>query len=431
MVSAPPLFQFDVQRVRARFPALGLTDNGAARIYLDNPGGTQMPQAALERMHHYLLHQNANRGGAFRTSAETDRLLRESRRAMADFLNAPSDREIVFGANMTSLTFALSHALKHWLQPEDEIIVTRMDHDGNIAPWLRLAEDADARIRWLDFNPPDGTLNMDELEGLLTDKTRLLAIGYASNAVGTISPVQRMAALAHAAGAMVFVDAVQYAPHAPVDVQTLGADFLICSPYKFFGPHQGVLWGRYDLLDRLPAYKIRPAAEQPPHKFETGTQNHEGQAGTLGALEHLAWVGSQFGMEFDGQFPEFTERKLQLHSGMAAIKAYEQTLSAHLINGLRQIPGVRIWGITDPQRLDERVPIVAFTISGHSPRAIAELMGEHNIFVWDGHYYAVEVVERLALAHSGGMVRVGPAHYNTVQELDRLLEVLAKFQRGE
>ena len=420
-----------MHRVRARFPALAITDNGAARIYLDNPGGTQLPRSALERMQHYLLRQNSNRGGVFRTSVETDRLLSESRHAMADFLNAPSEREIVFGANMTSLTFALSHAMKHWLEPKDEIIVTRLDHDGNIAPWLHLAEDSCARIRWLDFNPSDCTLNMDELERLLTDKTRLLAISYASNAVGTISPVQRMAVLARAVGAMVFVDAVQYVPHAPVDVQTLGADFLICSPYKFFGPHQGVLWGRYDLLDRLHAYKIRPAGERPPHKFETGTQSHEGQAGTLGALEHLAWVGSQFGTEFNGQFPEFTGRKLQLHSGMSAIKAYEQTLSAHLIDGLAQIPGVRIWGITDTQRLDERVPTVAFTMEGHTPRSIAERLAKHNIFVWDGHYFAVEMVERLALAHSGGTVRVGPAHYNTIQELDKLLEVLTGLQRGQ
>lgn len=402
-----------------------------ARVYLDNPGGTQLPQSAFERMQHYLLHQNANSGGVFRTSVETDWLLCESRHAMADFLNAPSNREIVFGANMTSLTFALSHAMKHWLEPRDEIIVTRLDHDGNIAPWLHLAEDSGARIRWLDFNPSDCTLNMNELERLLTDKTRLLAINYASNAVGTINPVQLMAGLARAAGAMVFVDAVQYVPHAPVDVQTLGADFLICSPYKFFGPHLGVLWGRYDLLDRLHTYKVRPAGELPPQKFETGTQSHEGQAGTLGALEHLAWVGSQFGAEFKGQFPEFTGRKLLLHSGMAAIKAYEQTLSTRLIDGLRQIPGVRIWGITDTQRTDERVPTVAFTMDRHSPRSIAERLAKHNIFVWDGHYYAVEVMERLALAHSGGMVRVGPVHYNTIQELDSLLEVLTVLQRGE
>jgi cysteine desulfurase family protein (TIGR01976 family) len=381
-------------------------------------------------MQHYLLYQNANRGGAFRTSVETEQIIHEARLAMSDFLNATSEHEIVFGANMTNLTFAISHALKHWLEPNDEIIVTRLDHDGNVSPWLRLAEDTGATIRWLDFNPVDCTLKLDELEGLLTYNTRLLAIGYASNSVGSINPVQQMTSLAHEAGAIVYVDAVQYAPHAPIDVQTLGADFLICSAYKFFGPHQGVLWGRYDLLDKLPAYKVRAAGDQPPDKFETGTQNHEGQAGTLGALQHLAWIGSQFGNKYSSQFPEFKERKLQLHTGMAAIKAYEQTLSAHLINGLQHIPGVRIWGITDPQQLGERVPTVAFTMERHAPQAIAECMGKHNIFVWDGHYYALDTVDRIALAHTGGMVRVGPAHYNTVNELDKFLELLAQLQHG-
>ena len=390
-----------------------------------------MPQPALDRIHYYLTHQYANSGGVFRTSLETDQMLHDSRRAMADFLNAPSEDEIIFGPNMTSLTFTLSNVLKYWIHPNDEIIVTRLDHDANISPWLHLAEDVGARIRWIDFNTPDCRLNIDELEAILTDKTRLIAIGLASNSVGTINPVHKIASLARAYDVLIYVDAVQYAPHAPIDVQTLGVDFLTCSPYKFFGPHQGVLWGRYDLLDRLPAYKVRPAQEQPPHKFETGTQSHEGRAGTLGALEYLAWVGTQFGDKFRNQFPDFQERTLKLHAGMAAIQSYEQTLSKHLINGLKNIPGTTIWGITDTHRLDERVPTVTFTMNGHNPRVIAERMAKQNIFIWDGHYYAVETAERLGLDRSGGMVRVGMAHYNTIQELDRLLECLHRLQTKE
>ncbi len=410
--------------IRAQFPALQLTDDGVPRVYLDNPGGTQMPQRAIVRMSDYLVQNNANLGGAFRTSLQTEALLAEAHAAMAALLNAASPDEVIFGPNMTTLTFALAHALQQEFAAGDEIIITRLDHDANISPWLRLAEDTGSIIRWLDFDPRTYALRMDEFEGLLSERTKLVAVGYASNAVGTINPVQQIVEMAHAASALVYVDAVQYVPHGPTDVQALGADLLACSPYKFFGPHQGVLWGKRELLNRLPAYKVRPAGEQTPDKFETGTQSHEGQAGTLGALEYLAWVGEQFGSSFAEHFASMTSRRLHLHCALATIKSYEETLSAHLISGLQSIPDVQVHGITDPTRIAQRVPTVAFTMDSHTPREIAEALARENIFVWDGHYYAVEVVRRLRLAESVGMVRVGAAHYNTLAEIDRLLEVV-------
>ena len=417
---------YNITAIRARFPSLTIKDNNINRIYLDNPGGTQVCKTSLDKIQDYLINNNANRGGFFRTSIDTESILLEARRAMSDFLHADSEREIVFGQNMTSLTFAIARSLAKWIQTEHEIVVTRLDHDGNISPWLQLADETGAKIRWIDFNPKDCTLDLDDFEKTITDKTKLVAIGYASNSVGTINPIKKIASMAHSVGALVFVDAVQYAPHAPIDVQELDADFLVCSPYKFFGPHQGVLWGKYELLDRLPPYKVRPAKNHPPHKFETGTQSHEGQAGTLGALEHIEWIGRQFGHRHASQFPKLTNRCLHMHCGMAAIKTYEQKLSTHLIEGLQKISEVRIYGITEIQQLDKRVPTVSFTLKGYDPRHIAQIMGDKNIFVWDGHNYAIETMSQLGLEKTGGMIRVGPAHYNTIEELDQLLEVLTE-----
>jgi cysteine desulfurase family protein (TIGR01976 family) len=412
----------NVDKVRSRFPALALLDDGQARIYLDNPAGTQVPATVLERMRHYLVSSNANVGGAFRTAVVSDAILREAHTAMADLLNAASPDEIIFGPNMTTLTFALSRAFGHRIKAGQEIIVTRLDHDANISPWLRLAEDCGAVIRWLDFDPANGTLRLDEFERLLTQKTVLVAVGYGSNLLGTINPIPKMVEQAHAVGALVFVDAVHYVPHAPIDVQSLGADFLVCSPYKFFGPHQGVLWGRAELLDQLPAYRVRPAPTVAPGKFETGTQNHEGQAGVLGAIEYLEWVGTEFGQSHAARFPGFGGRRLRLHCAMEAIRQYEHALSRSLVAGLQQIPGVRVWGITDPAQLSQRVPTVSFTLAGQSPRRLVARLAEQNIFAWDGHAYAVEVVKRLGLAESGGVVRVGAVHYNSAAELETLLE---------
>lgn len=440
---------FDLNQVRKQFPALGLTDPSTPqpsvarsgqtlerrRIYLDNPGGTQVARQALDRMAHYLLHCNANKGGAFVTSTESDEILHQAHTAMAELLNAASPEEIIFGPNMTTLTFAVSRALGRWLNPGDEIVITRLDHDANVAPWLWVAEDRGAVVRWVDIHPEDCTLDMADFESQITDRTKIVACGYASNAVGTINDVKAVIDMAHAAKALVFVDAVQYVPHGLTDVQALDCDFLACSAYKFFGPHTGTLYGKYDLLDRLPAYKVRPAENKPPYKFETGTQNHEGIAGTLGAVEYLAWVGETFGEKPKDQSPAATQaaksqRRAQLEEGMRLMVDYEQEISRRLIAGLSQIPGLKIWGVTDLNQLSRRVPTVSFTLEGWPPRRIAEALAGQNIFVWDGNYYALSIMERLDLQRHGGMVRVGAAHYNTMEEIDTLVASVAELAQN-
>jgi cysteine desulfurase family protein (TIGR01976 family) len=367
----------------------------------------------IDALSSYLVNDNANHGGAFATSQRSDAMLLDAHQAMADMLGAASADEIVFGANMTTLTFSISRALGRLLSPGDEIVVTHLDHDANIAPWLLLARDTGAVIRWVEIHPEDCTLDMASFGAQLNRKTKIVAVGYASNAVGTINDVKTIVEMARTVGALAYIDAVQYAPHGPIDVQALGCDFLVCSAYKFFGPHVGVLYGELGLLERLSAYKVRPADDRPPYKFETGTLNHEGIAGTQAAVEYLAQLAGVGG-----------SRRERIVAGMTAIKEYEQALSARLIAGLRQIKGLKIWGITDPARLDRRVPTVSFTLEGHSPRKIAEYLGQRGIFVWDGNYYALAVMERLGLEPKGGMVRVGPVHYNTTREIDRLLDEL-------
>ncbi|MGD9317094.1 MAG: cysteine desulfurase-like protein, partial [Anaerolineae bacterium] len=401
-----------VTELRAEFPALQQTAGGRPLIFLDGPGGTQVHGTVIEAMKRYLTDANSNVHGAFLYSQRTDDTVDAAREAMADLLNAARPEEIVFGPNMTSLTFSLSRAIGRTLSPGDEVVVTRLDHDGNIAPWLSLQEQG-AIVRQVDFDPGDCTLDMAGLEEAITPRTRIVAVGYASNAVGTINDLPRVIELARAARAWVYVDAVHYAPHGPIDVQTLGCDFLVCSVYKFFGPHQGVLYGRYNLLESLPAYKVRPADDAPPHKFETGTQSFEAMAGTTAAVDYLASVGRRFGGEFEVQFPDFEGRHLDLKTAMAAIRSYERGLCHHLVGGLQEIPGLRIYGITDPQRFDQRVPTVAFTMEGLSPDEIAQRLSEANIFSWNGNFYALAVTERLGLEGKGGLLRVGLAHYNT------------------
>jgi len=408
---------------------LGQTDAQGRRFaYFDGPGGTQVPQAVIDAMADYLIRANSNVHGAFVTSQRSDQVIAEAHQAMADFLNAPSPEEIVFGPNMTTLTFTISRAIGRELGPGDEIIVTRLDHDANIAPWLAL-EEKGVVVRHADFNPADCTLDMEGLERLLNERTRLVAVGYASNAVGTINDVRRIVEMAHAAGAWIYVDAVHYAPHGPIDVQALDCDFLVCSAYKFFGCHLGALYGRYELLDQLRAYKVRPAEDIPPHKFETGTKNHEGLAGTTAAINYLADLGAEFGAHFADRYSEFEGRRLHLKTAMAAIRAYERPLAERLILGLQAIPGVTLYGITHPVHFDQRAPTVAFTLDRYAPRQVAQRLGKEGIFVWDGNYYALAVTERLGVEESGGMVRVGIAHYNTMEEVDRLLGAVDDLAR--
>jgi cysteine desulfurase family protein (TIGR01976 family) len=319
---------------------------------------------------------------------------------------------------MTTLTFGLSRALGRWIRPGDEVIVTRLDHDANITPWVLLAEDRGATVRWIDIDPADCTLRLQDLERHLSDRTRIVAVGYASNSVGTVNDVAAFVSMAHRVGALVFVDAVHFAPHGPIDVRKLDCDFLACSAYKFFGSHVGVLYGKLDLLERLPAYKVRPAPDQPPHKFESGTQNHEGIAGTLAAVEYLATL-SQGG--------ESLSRRSRIVAAMERIQEYERTLFKGLLNGLLMVKGLHVYGIADPARMTDRVPTVSFRLKDLSPRQVAEHLGRCGIFVWHGNYYALSLSERLGVEEKGGMVRVGLAHYNTAEEVDRLLKELHRL----
>lgn len=411
----------DLAAIRNQFPALRCQgDLSSPAIFLDNPGGTQISQPSLDRINSYLINHNANHDGAFPTSQQSDLVLEEAHAAMADFFNAAHPEEIIFGNNMTSLTLHISRSIARNWNPGDEIVVTRLDHDANITPWVLAAQDRGCTVRWVDIHPEDGTLNLDDLSHALEGKPRLVAVGYASNALGTINPVTDIVRIAHRAGALVYVDAVQYAAHGPIDVQQIGCDFLVASSYKFFGPHAGILYGRYELLDELFAYKVRPAPNELPGKFETGTQNHEGIAGVLGAIEYFEWVGEAFGGEYtDKLFGRYTGRRLGLKQAMAAIRAYEYEISRALLDVLEETPGVTIYGLTDRRRLEERVPTVAFRLKGWHPRQVAERLGREGVYVWDGNYYALAVTERLGLEESGGMVRVGPVHYNTVEEIEK------------
>ena len=414
---------FDLSMIREQFPALR-----RPAAFLDNPGGTQIAQTALDRMVAYLTSSNANHEGAFATSRASDALLAEAHRAMADFLNASRPDEVVFGANMTSLTLHISRSISRTWQAGDEIVVTRLDHDANITPWVLAAQDRGVTVRWVDFHPEDGTLNLEDFQKALEGKPRLAAFGYASNALGTINPVKQLVDMAHAAGALAYVDAVQYAPHGPIDVQAVNCDFLVCSAYKFFGPHVGALYGRYELLEELFPYKVRPAPNNPPGKFETGTQNHEGIAAVLGAIEYLEWVGKTFGEDYTDKFAgHYRDRRLRLKQSMAAIRSYEFEVSRALLDVLEETPGVTIYGIKEARRLEERVPTYSFTLKGFHPRRVAEEMDKQDIYVWDGNYYALAVTERLGLEDSGGMVRVGPVHYNTVEEIHGFGEALGRI----
>jgi len=424
------LDQSKVVALRQEFPAFQRTVNGKPAIFFDGPGGSQAHGSVLDAMRQYLVEWNSNAHGTFHRSRETDRVTAEARAVMADFLNAEQPEEIVFGPNMTTLTFRISQAIGRTLRSGDEIVVTRLDHDANIAPWKSIAG-KNIEVRMVDFNPADCTLDMDALRDAITSRTRVVAIGLASNAVGTINDVASITRDAHAAGALVYVDAVHYAPHGPVDVQQLDCDFLACSSYKFFGPHLGIVYGRYDLLASLPATKVVPAGDDPPEKFEVGTGNFEGVHGAAAAVEYLASVGRRFGEGFAQRYQNLEGRRRDVKVGMAAIRSYERALGGQLVEGLLKVPGITVYGIVDPERFDRRVPTFSFTLKNMSPREVARRLDEHNIYVWDGHFYAVEAVEKLGLAELGGLVRVGLAHYNTADEVSAFLDVLNRIAKSD
>ncbi|MCW3848233.1 cysteine desulfurase-like protein [Sphingomonas sp. LB-2] len=404
---------FPIEAVRAQFKALSQPGaNELGRVYFDAPGGTQICAPAIAAMVAHLESGTANSGGAFRTSIETDAVSDAAHAAMADLLGGTPE-QIAFGPNMTSLTLAVSRALSAKWVEGDEIVLTRLDHDANVAPWLLAARDRGVTVRWLDFDPTTGKWKLDELAGLLSARTRLAAFGIASNALGTINPVEEAIRIVRAGcGTLVYVDAVQSVPHIPTDVVALGADFLACSPYKFFGPHQGVLWARD--AEAVEAYKVRPAGNDGAHRFESGTPSFEGQAGVLGTIDYLEWLGR----EAD---PAANSRRARLVAAMKAATDYERGLGERLLAGLATVPGLKLYGVPT---MDGRVPTFSFTIEGHHPDAIAEHLAACEIYAWSGHFYAVEVIARLGLEEAGGLVRVGLCHYSTADEVDRLIEAL-------
>jgi cysteine desulfurase family protein (TIGR01976 family) len=422
-----PAFALNADAVRRHFPSLALSLHGRPVVYLDNPGGTQVPEECIAAISDYLTSANANTGGAFLTSQRTDAVLAAAHAGMADLLNAADSREIAFGPNMTTLTFALSRAIGRTLEPDDEIVITTLDHAANIDPWLALEEERGAVVRVAEINPATCTLDMDDLRAKISEKTKVVAVGYAANAVGTINDVATAVRWAREVGALSFIDAVQYAPHGPIDVRALGCDFLACSAYKFFGPHLGVLYGRAELMESLPAYKVRPASDEAPGRWETGTQNHECLAGLVGTLGYLAALGREHAATHAANFAGMAGRRLELHTAMAAIRDHERMLAARLLAGVSALPGARVYGLVAPDDLPRRVPTVALTVEGHTPRALAEALGQRGIFAWDGNYYALALMERLGLEPGGGALRLGLAHYNTTAEVDRVVAALAEI----
>jgi len=410
--------EIDLSWVRSQFPALNQTVNGHPAAFLDGPGGTQVPQRVIDAISDYLRRNNANTCGAYQTSRNTDAMIAGARSAMADFLGCDAD-EVVFGFNMTSLTYAMSRAIGRELEPGDEIVLTYLDHDANFSPW-RALEERGVNLRVVEVNKADCTLDMTDLARKINTHTKLVAVGYASNAVGTINNVREVVRLAKSVGALSYIDAVHYAPHGPIDVHALDCDFLVCSTYKFFGPHMGVLYGKRDHLTRLHPYKVRANTNKIPNCWEWGTLNHECIAGITACVDYIADLGRRAN-------PSAKNRRAAILSAYELIHQHERSLLEKLIAGLPTLPGAKIYGITDPKRFDDRCPTVAVRIDGHTPLELADKLGDRGFFTWDGNYYAINLSEQLDVEKEGGFLRIGLAHYNTPEEVDRLLAALGEI----
>jgi len=406
----------DLTHVRSQFPSLAQTVNGHPAVFFDGPGGTQVPQRVIDAISDYLRRDNANSGGNYPTSRRTDAVIVAAREAMADFFHCAAD-EVVFGQNMTSLTFAFSRAIGRELGPGDEILVTRLDHDANVSPWLAMAEDRGVTVRWAEIHDGDCTLDLADLASKINSKTKLVAVGYASNAVGTINPVKEIVKLAHAAGALAFIDAVHYTPHGLIDVAALDCDFMVCSTYKFFGPHMGVLFGKREHLQHLRPYKVRPLTDAVPFRWEWGTLNHECIAGITACVDYIADIGRR-------ARPEVVDRRAAIVAAYEIIHEHERGLLGRAVEGLSKIPGAKIYGITDAARFHDRCATLAVRIEGHTPMELATKLGERGFFTWDGNYYALNLTEHLGVEKLGGFLRIGLVHYNTVEEVDRMIAAL-------
>lgn len=415
----PVATHFPIQAVRDEFPSLAVTDDGRARIYLDNPAGTQVPQRVIGAIADFLRTSNANLGGFFSTSIDAEAIVHRAFTSAAAFVGAGSEREIVFGPSMTSLTFTFSRSLGRTLRAGDEIVVTRMDHDGNVAPWLAVAQERGAVVRWADFDRETWRIEARNLEAVLSDRTKIVALNYASNMTGSVNDVAALAAKARAAGALVYVDAVQYAPHRVIDVSSLGCDFLVCSPYKFYGPHMGVLWGREDLLREIYVYKVRPVPNDLPHRFEVGTPQLELLAGLGATIEHFEWIAGILGANGDP--------RSRIVAAYDAIAAWERGLMARLVAGLCAMPALAVRGITDERDFDSRVPTISFTHASRSSAQIASDLAARGIFVWSGHNFALETARALGLDEEDGVVRIGLAQYTTQAEVDVVLTALREI----
>jgi cysteine desulfurase family protein (TIGR01976 family) len=405
-MAAPVTTAFDVEAARARFPALARMDaDGRPFVWADAPGGSQVPDTVIEAVAGRMRAGASNTHGAFATSREIDELIDEAHRAGAGFLGCEPD-EVVFGQNATSLLLHLSRSFGRTLEPGDDVVVTRLDHDANVRPWILAARDAGANVHWVDVRDEDVTIDQDSFDAQLTDRTKLVAFTLASNAVGTIPPAADMIRRAKAAGALVALDGVHFAQHRAIDLHELGADIVATSPYKFFGPHQGMLGVRRELLTSWQPYKLRPVPDELPDRWETGTQSHEALAGTVAAIRYVGDAG-----------------------GFHAFAAHERMLASRFLDGVARIPAVRLVGIADPERVDERTPTFAVRVGTQHPLDTSAALGDRGIFTWEGHYYAIEVFDRLGLLESGGAVRIGFCHYHTADEVDRVLEALDDLSR--